>query len=189
MSLSTSGERATNSQHVQSYYQSSQNLVFGQLLEIFPFGPATLKGHYKFGQNENSDLSARTIGVSLEQDFKTPHDQILLATISYDYQRAHYEFWDQGTYAMSLIYVMPHLYWGVSASVGFSLSVVDTMNQFSARGYEFNTNPSLTLTKYFLKEDCLSVNVNYAFTKNTSGEQDVYAYSKNVYGVGATYNF
>ena len=162
-------------------------VTISERLPIFSFGGTVFSGSFKLFSSQDVTQNAINPSVSITQNIQLSHGAGLSFTLLSDYNRARSTFYDRKDYRITSSLYLPQFLAHFDLSLIFDLTFVDTMNQFVDRGLEKTFSPSIILSQTYLNH--FFYNINYNYTNNSSLNQQIYAYSKHVFGFGLGYLF
>ena len=162
--------------------------MFGEQLSLFSVGETYLKLKLSDYSDKTTTANYKGVGGSFDQYFNMFDGQHLLI-FSGDFTKLHYyeyEAYNSNIFLLRLIYMMFEPIKSYTFQFYLSASVTDPINQKETRGYEYNFNPGIDISKSLTEN--LRFSINYNFMKNTSKDEQ-YLYQKQLYGVELSYTF
>jgi tetratricopeptide (TPR) repeat protein len=166
------------------FYSSYINFTYGNRVQFLALGSTSLNLNLKWFSSEDPGQNAFNPGIILSQNFNFGK-LALSESFSYDFNSASNTSYNRIDYRLTSALNITDLFWQTFLSIALDLTLVNTEEQIALRGLEKTISPVLTLTKAF--KSGFSVNVNFFYTNNISLDQEKYAYSKYVLGVGAAF--
>ena len=171
--------------HSLPFYSRFYNFTLSERLPLFSFGGTTFSAGMKLFSSQDGSQNALNPTVSITQNFQLNHGGGLSLTLMTDYNRARNAFYDRRDYRATTGLSIPHLIAQFDLFCVFDITFVDNINQRATRGIEKTISPSLILSRTFMSR--LTLNLNYAYITNLSDDQQLYAFSKHLFGIGFGY--
>ncbi len=172
------------------FYNSYIAGTLGQEVQPFKIGPTTLKIKYKKQASYSAAQDLKSITGTLRQAFPFSFISLvnrLTYSLSADFSRFRQNISDTNTYTNTFSFNIPKRFFKYyKLAPSFALTLTDTKANDPARGLEVTYNPSLKVSRKFRS---LNVSFAYSFTKKTSKDTKIYAYTKHALDFGVIYNF
>ena len=174
-------------EHSLPFYSRYYSVTVLERLPLFSFGATSISGNFKLFSAADPNLNAMVPTVSVTQNIQLNPRTALSVALLGDYNRAALQFWDRKDLRLTTTCNITKLFLNLDATVVFDFTLVDTMYQSATRGLEKTISPSLILTRSFMNG--AFINVTYGYVNNISMDQQNFAYSKSMFGIGAGYYF
>ncbi len=163
----------------RKFYSYSHTVTLGEKFQLFKWGPTSIKFKWKDYNNHNIDSDSRSKSFIVDQIVMRPNRHIIVFFFQADYVDVFNNTTSStDSYLFRSDYIISNIWPSYSLNLAMSVILLDTKEQSLTRGTEKTFNPSISLTKKINKN--LKVTGSYNYTKNTSLDEDTYAYTKHV---------
>lgn len=167
------------------WYSRFYSLTLGERLQFFSFGSTLANANLKLFSNADDNQNAIIPAATVTQNFNLGQNAGISLSFTYDSNIARNPINDRRDYRSFVSLNLPEFTSQTDLSLSLSYTVVDTVNQSPTRGTETMINPSISLTRTFIKG--FSGTLNYSYTNNISLDLQNYGYSRHVLGLNALY--
>lgn len=164
------------------YFADSWTFGIGEKFNFFDFGRSSLEIKIKDYQNYAPSASADTTTLLATQSISLPWEHLVVAMFNLDFVRYSDSQKDNDIYLTRVDYIWQDIYWGMILNPALAITFTDTKEQSSTRGTEVTYNPSIKLSKSFIK-DHLELECEWGFTQTTSDDEANYEYDKHTAGL------
>lgn len=174
--------------HQQKKFSDSYSFGIGEQLSLTNSGETYFRLRHSNYSDETITANYRTSSISAAQYLFFKEGQHLLIA-SFDINKLKYyenESLSSDSYIGRIIYLVFEVFPTYTLQMIFSASLTDTKEQRLLRGYEFNLNPAIDISKAL--SDKIRLSVNYNFTQNSSKESE-YRYQRQIIGAELSYTF
>lgn len=164
----------------------SHTFMVGERFNYFNSGESILRLRYRLLDSYLSTSNSTLSNLVFEQ-IQSLKTNTLLYYFSYDRMRVDNEVFDTDAFTFRMDLIMVRVRDWFTPSFGFSMTSTDPINSRSSRGRELLFNPSARLSKTFMKH--WRGNLKFDYQKNSSKDEDNFAYTKSIYAFELEYLF
>lgn len=164
----------------------SHTFMVGERFNYFDFGESIMRLRYRMLESYVSSSDSTLSSLVFEQ-IRSLKINTLLFYFSYDRMRVDDESFDTDAFTFRTDLIMARVRDWFTPSFGLSITSTDPINARSTRGRELLINPSARLSKTFKKH--WRGNLKYEYQKNSSKDEDNFAYTKSIYAFELEYLF
>lgn len=178
--------RDVNAEKKLIFSSRSHAVTFGERFKYFNFGESTIRLRRRILKSYISSSDSNSTSFIFEQ-IKSLSTNTLLFYFSYDRLRVTNELYDTNALTFRTDLIMGRVLDLFTPSFGLAMTSTDPINDRENRGRELMINPSVRLTKTFLKS--WRANLKYDYQKNTSNDTTNFSYKKSTYSLEVEYLF
>lgn len=178
-------KRDVNSQEELEFSFRSHTLTLGERFNYFSWGESIIRLKNRFFDSYLDTSDSTSLGLSFEQvrNLKT---MMLMFYASYDMNRVEDDSYNTNSLTLRADAILFTAFSWAVPTVGMSITRANPYND-DVRGIEYLFNPSARLTKNFKKN--WRGNLKFDYQKNTSDDEENFAYQKYVYSFELEYIF
>ncbi len=178
--------RDVNAEKKLVFSSRSHGITVGERFNFFSFGESTVRLRRRMLQSYVSSSNSTSTSLIFEQ-IKSLKTSTLLFYFSYDRLRVTNELYDTNAFTFRTDLIMGRVFDLFTPSFGLALTSTDPINDRDVRGRELMINPSIRITKTFMKS--WRANLKYDYQKNSSKATDSFSYKKSTYALEVEYLF
>ncbi len=161
-------------------------LMIGERFNFFNSGESIVRLRYRILQSYLSSSDSTTTSLVFEQ-IKGWGVHTLLYYLSYDRMRVDAAIFDTDSVTFRGDLIMARVRDWFTPSFGFAVTATNPVNDKDNRGTEILINPSARISRTFKKN--WRANLKYDYQKNSSKDEENFAYSKSIYAFELEYLF
>ncbi len=178
--------RDVDAEEELKFSSRSHTFMVGERFNYFDFGESIVRLRYRMLESYLSSSDSTLSSLVFEQ-IRSLKINTLLFYFSYDRMRVNDSAFDTDAFTFRTDLIMARFRDWFTPSFGLSVTTTDPINSGSSRGRELLINPSARLSKTFLKH--WRGNLKYDYQKNSSKDEDNFAYTKSIYAFEVEYLF
>ncbi|MFA6237727.1 MAG: hypothetical protein WC635_10405 [Bacteriovorax sp.] len=174
--------------HKREYFSKTLTFSIGEQVSFSNTGYTYFRMRHASYNDESEVANSKTLSFNADHYlFLKEGQHLVIATVDfsqvnyYEYQTLSYN-----TYLARIIYLVFEIFPSYTLQMIFSSTLTDPKEQKESRGYEFNLNPSIDISKAFTDRIRLSVNFNYS---QTSSKDSAYRYHRRIVGTELSFTF
>lgn len=161
-------------------------VMIGERFNYFSSGESIVRLRYR-KLDSYLNASDSTMTSLVFEHYKAFQLSTLLLYASYDRLRVENDIFDTDSLTVRGDLIFARVRDWFTPSIGLSLTSTDPINASETRGRELLINPNARISKSFKKN--WRANIKYDYQKNTSKDEDNFAYQKSIYAFELEYLF
>ena len=178
--------RDVNAKEELEFSSRAHTLMIGERFNFFDGGESVVRFRYRTLESYLPSSDSTTASMVLEQ-IKSWGVHTFLYYMSYDRMRVDAEVFDTDSVTLRADLLMAKFRDWFSPSFGFSVTATDPINDKENRGTEILINPSARISRVFKKN--WRANLKYDYQKNSSEDEENFAFTKSIYAFELEYIF